>query len=206
MYRLIFLFCCLVVRTVAAQDVGALGPVYPITEQSFLDQIRTRLQAQERSGELRALQQRITEANTAAVTAPRPVPGLTTGRTGRTHYYDPSFTLDRNVVDAEGHLLFAAGTRKNPLDVVGFSRRLLFLDARDPAQLRRAATLVAEQPGKTKLVLLGGSYLQLMKSWKMPVYFDQHGLLVKRFGIAQVPALVYQEGRRLRVDELGETP
>ena len=55
-------------------------------------------------------------------------------------------------------------------------------------------------------ILVGGSYLDLMKSWRMPVYFDQQGLLTRRLGITQVPALVSQEGLRLRIDELEIAP
>jgi conjugal transfer pilus assembly protein TraW len=43
------------------------------------------------------------------------VAGLRATEGPRTFYVDPTFTLDRNVVDAQGRLLFAAGTRKNPL-------------------------------------------------------------------------------------------
>ena len=53
-----------------------------------------------------------------------------------------------------------------------------------------------------KPILTAGSYLDLMKSWRVPVYYDQQGVLVRRFGITQVPALVSQEGMRLRIDEL----
>ena len=41
-----------------------------------------------------------------------------------------------------------------------------------------------------------------MKSWHIPVYYDQQGRLTRRLGIKQVPALVSQEGLRLRIDEL----
>ena len=41
-----------------------------------------------------------------------------------------------------------------------------------------------------------------MRKWKSSVYFDQGGKLIKRFSIAQVPAIVRQEGKRLRIDEL----
>jgi conjugal transfer pilus assembly protein TraW len=44
-----------------------------------------------------------------------------------------------------------------------------------------------------------------MKAWRVPVYYDQQGLLTRRFGIAQVPALVSQEGARLRIDEIEVT-
>jgi conjugal transfer pilus assembly protein TraW len=41
---------------------------------------------------------------------------------------------------------------------------------------------------------------------RLPVYFDQQGLLIRRLGITQVPALVSQEGLHLRIDELEVTP
>jgi conjugal transfer pilus assembly protein TraW len=41
-----------------------------------------------------------------------------------------------------------------------------------------------------------------MRRWQRPVFYDQQGLLVRRLGIRQVPALVTQDGRRLRIDEL----
>jgi conjugal transfer pilus assembly protein TraW len=98
--------------------------------------------------------------------------------------------------------LFAAGTRKNPLDVVSLSKRLLFFDARDRRQVVQASELIARYDGKVKPILTGGSYLELMKDWRVPVYFDQHGALTQRFGIRQLPALVSQEGKRLRIDEV----
>jgi len=51
-------------------------------------------------------------------------------------------------------------------------------------------------------ILTGGSYLDLMRRWKRPVYYDQQGQLVEKFGIRHVPALVSQEGKRLRIDEI----
>ena len=137
-----------------------------------------------------------------SVQRPAPVAGLRTTRTERTFYVDPTFTLDRNVVDAQGRLLFAAGTRKNPLEVVSLSKRLLFFDARDQRQVARARELIASYGGKVKPILTGGSYLDLMKAWQVAVYFDQQGTLTRRFGIRQVPAPVSQEGQRLRVDEV----
>jgi conjugal transfer pilus assembly protein TraW len=98
--------------------------------------------------------------------------------------------------------LFAAGTRKNPLDVVSLSKHLLFFDARDRRQVTRARELIARYAGKVKPILTGGSYLDLMKAWRIPVYYDQQGTLTRRFGIRQVPALVSQEGARLRIDEV----
>ena len=68
--------------------------------------------------------------------------------------------------------------------------------------MRYARTLIDHYGGKVKPILVAGSYLDLMKAWQLSVYFDQQGVLTRKFGITQVPALVSQEGMRLRIDEL----
>jgi conjugal transfer pilus assembly protein TraW len=94
------------------------------------------------------------------------------------------------------------GTRVNPLDTVSLSRPLLFIDARDTAQLDRAQRLLASARARVKLILTGGSYLDLMRRWKLAVFYDQQGHLTTQLGIRHVPALVTQDGKRLRIDEL----
>jgi conjugal transfer pilus assembly protein TraW len=99
-------------------------------------------------------------------------------------------------------VLFPAGLRKNPLDVVSLSKHLLFFDARDVRQVAKARELIARYQGRVKPILVGGSYIDLMKAWNTPVYYDQEGTLVRKLGITGVPAIVSQEGSRLRIDEV----
>ncbi|MBX3605774.1 MAG: type-F conjugative transfer system protein TraW [Piscinibacter sp.] len=186
-----------------AVDLGTIGPIYEIAEPHLLAFIEQRLREKERSGELQRLAEVARARGIEAVRQPPPVEGLRTTERPRTFYVDPSFTLDRNITDPQGRLLFAAGTRKNPLEVVSLSRHLLFFDARDPRQVKHARELSGRYAGRIKPILTGGSYLDLMKAWRVPVYYDQSGTLTRRFGIRQVPALVSQDGLRLRIDELG---
>ena len=189
-----------------AMDLGVIGPTYEIGEPHLLQMIEQRLREKERSGELGRLEAEARKRGIATVKNPPPVTGLRPTDTVRTFYFDPSFTLDRNLLGPQGELLFAAGTRKNPLEVVSLSRHLLFFDARDPRQVGRARQLIALYQGRVKPILVGGSYLDLMQSWHLPVYYDQQGLLTRRLGITQVPALVSQDGLRLRIDELAVSP
>lgn len=185
-----------------AEELAAIGPTYPIAEQNLLDMIAQRLRALEKSGQLHALQEQAIAKGRAAVANPAPVAGLTPAKAPRTVYFDPTYVLDRNILDAQGHVLFPAGTRTNPLTITSMSKKLLFFDARDPAQARMARSLLQRDGARIKPVLVGGSYLELMKQWKTRIYFDQQGRLVGRFGIRHVPAMVYQEGMRLRIDEI----
>ena len=185
-----------------AANLGTIGPTYPVAEKNLLDVIMARLRAKEASGELKRHEQEARDRAAYAVNNPRPVDGLRRAQAARTFYFDPTFTLQSNVVDSAGAVLFPAGTRKNPLEVVSLSKHLLFFDARDPRQVARARELIEHYQGKVKPILVGGSYLDLMKRWNKPVFYDQEGALVRKFGIAAVPAIVSQEGLRLRIDEV----
>ena len=185
-----------------AANLGTIGPTYPVAEKNLLDVIMARLRAKEASGELKRHEQEARDRAAYAVNNPRPVDGLRRAQAARTFYFDPTFTLQSNVVDSAGAVLFPAGTRKNPLEVVSLSKHLLFFDARDPRQVARARELIEHYQGKVKPILVGGSYLDLMKRWNKPVFYDQDGTLVRKFGIVAVPAIVSQEGQRLRIDEV----
>jgi conjugal transfer pilus assembly protein TraW len=185
-----------------AIDLGVIGPTYEIREPHLLAFIEQRLRDKEKSGELRRLMDEARQRGSESIRHPAAVVGVRTTERARTFYIDPTFTLDRNVVDSQGQMLFPAGTRKNPLEVVTLSRRLFFFDGRDRRQVAQARDLVARANGGIKPILTGGSYLDLMRSWRIPVYYDQQGTLTRRLGIQQVPAVVTQEGMRLRIDEV----
>ena len=185
-----------------AADLGSIGPTYPIKEAHLLDFIQERLKEKERTGELKALEEQARNRAVQSVTEPKPVPGLTLATSARSWYYDPTYVLDRNILDDKGRVMFAAGTRKNPLEVVSLSKHLLFFDARDARQVAQARRLIDSYKGLVKPILVGGSYLEIMKSWRLRVYYDQEGVLTRQLGISRVPALVSQEGQRLRIDEL----
>lgn len=196
----------LALSPVLATDLGTIGPTYAIGEPHLLQMIEQRLREKQSSGELARLEEQARARGTAAVRHPPAVAGVRTTTVPRSFHFDPSITLDQPILGVQGELLFAVGTRANPLDVVALSRPLLFFDARDPRQVRQARGFMATSPTRVKPILTGGSYLDLMQAWRVPVYYDQLGLLTRRLGITQVPALVSQEGRQLRIDELAVQP
>ena len=185
-----------------AQDLGVIGPVYPIAEPSLLEVILSKLREAEATGVLARLQ-RETQANVKReIEEPPPVARITKTTRARSFYYDPSIVVPYAIADAEGKVIVTPGTKVNPLDTVSLSKALLFIDARDAAQVGHARNILDERGGKVKVILTGGSYLDLMRRWKRPVFFDQQGQLTSKLGIRHVPALVTQEGKRLRIDEI----
>ncbi len=185
-----------------AQDLGVIGPVYPIAEPSLLEVILSKLREADKTGVLARLQRETQGKVKRGIEQPAPIARITKTTKARSFYYDPSIVVPYAIADADGKVIVAPGTKVNPLDTVSLSKALLFIDARDAAQVGRARGILDERGGKVKVILTGGSYLELMRRWKRPVFFDQQGTLTDKLGIRHVPALVSQEGKRLRIDEI----
>jgi len=182
-------------------DLGVIGPVYPVIEPDMLRAIEAKLREKARSGELARLEREGIARAARTLREPRPVEGLARATTHRVSYLDPSVRFDRAVRAPDGTRVVPAGARVNPLEYVTLSSALLFFDARDGDQVRHAAALRARHPGALKPILVGGSHVALTRAWHTRVYYDQGGVLVHRLGIRHVPALVTQEGMRLRIEE-----
>ncbi len=183
-------------------ELGVVGPTYEIAEPDLIDVIQTRLKQMETSGDLARKQAEYRDKVVGGIEAPKAVPGVKTTEAPRTYHVDPTLTVDRDIRNAEGAMLFARGVKVNPLDHVSLTRKLLFCDARDSRQVAFARRRLDDLSGKSKPILVAGEPLKLMRAWKQTVYYDQGGSLVRRLGIRQVPAIVSQDGKRLRIDEV----
>lgn len=197
------LICLSVLPTVPlASDLGAIGPTYEIAERDLIEVMKERFRRLEQTGEMRKLEERYKAKVVEGVERPRPIPGITATQTARTFFVDPTWTLDRNVVDEKGQVLFPAGTRVNPLDYAPLTQTLLFFDQREQSQVAFAKRFLSEAKRRVKPILVGGEPLKLMRQWKREVFYDQGGALSRKLLLKQVPALITQDGNRLRIDEI----
>jgi len=198
-----FLAALLILPVIStAEDLGVVGKTYDITERDLIAVIQHKLKHMEKTGELAKFQNDYKNRVIDGIEHPKPIPGIKATANANTRYYDPSMVTDKDITDATGRILYPRGTRINPLDYIGWNKYLLFVDGRDAKQLEFSKKITAASDRPVKLVLIAGEPLELMRKWKMTIYFDQGGKLTKRFAITQVPAIVRQEGKRLRIDEL----
>ena len=185
----------------AAQSLGVQGNVYEIQEEDAVGYIKRRLTEMEKSGEIKALQEKAKKQVDHTMRYPEPIKGITTATQNRTYYFDPTVTLEKNAVDGKGRIIVPAGTTVNPLQYGGLSKNYIFIDARDPKQFEFAVKKHAERP-MDKFVLTGGSWIDLSNKLGTQVFYDQSGALTRKFRITRVPAILSQDGRRLKIEEL----
>ena len=182
----------------SAADLGVRGATWPVSEPDLLAQIEARLVEMERSGELARLETQARANARAKLEEPDPAPGIAPAREERSRLFDPAITVSRDIRAADGVLIAAAGTRVSPLERVTLARDLLFVDGRREAEI--AWALAHERP--SKIVLLAGRPLELMRQYRRPFFFDQGGRLAARLRLRFTPSLVEQAGSRLRITEI----
>ncbi|GLW61553.1 type-F conjugative transfer system protein TraW [Hydrogenophilus thermoluteolus] len=193
------LCCCAYAH---AEDLGVIGPTYEITERDLIEVIKEKFARMEKTGELARMEEEYKRRVIEGIERPRPVPGIRPTEVARTFYIDPTYTLERNVVDEHGRIIYPAGTKINPFDYDRMSKVLLFFDGRDEKQVAFAKRFMTESTMPVKPILVAGEPLKLMREWKQAVFYDQGGALSRRFSITQSPAIVSQEGKMIRVDEI----
>ena len=182
----------------AAKDYGQVGTVFPVIEPDLLRVIEAKLRSMQASGQIDAMNQRLSERTRAKVNRPDAVASIERASKPRSWLYDPSIVIDHDIRDQKGQLVAAKGKRVNPLDYVVIKTPLVFIDGDDDAQV---AWAMKRYDDKAKLILVRGAPLELMTARQRRFYFDQNGTLTTKFGITAVPAVVEQAGKAMRVTE-----
>lgn len=185
-----------------AKDLGTQGSVYEIKERDALEYIDQKLQAMQRSGEISRQQEKLKEKALFNLEHPKAVKGLKATQTPRVFEKDLTITLTADIRDEKEKLIHASGTRINPLSKLFCHKTLLFFDGEDSQQLAWALSQYQHKPALTKLVLINGPVLELIRTHQVPFYFDQAGRLTEYFKIEQVPALVSQFQDKLQIREI----
>lgn len=188
----------------ASSSVEYFGATFTIAEEDAIVQIQNNLKKQEASGALAKKQQMLIDRNTNKAQYIEPVSGLIRATKDSIHYIDPTFTLDENIYDHEGNIVAMAGAKVNPLSVMPIKERMFFFDGDDPSQVEMAITLSSDFKNGLFFmpILVKGKWRDLSKQLKRAVYFDQKGVLSRKFEITAVPALVSQFDEKMKVEVL----
>lgn len=183
-----------------AKDCGTHGIIREITEEDPIALIQNKLKSMEERGELEQHYKELQKKTKASIERPKPVEGLSKVTETKVFSFDPSYMVKEDLKDHTGKIFAKKGTKINPLETVSLSHPLLFFDGDDVQQKAWAQEKLKE--GSLKIILVKGAPLALSEEWQYLVYFDQAGSLAKKLGITHVPALVTQEGMRLRIEEV----
>ncbi|WPX96375.1 Type IV secretion system protein TraW [Candidatus Bandiella woodruffii] len=183
-----------------AKDFGVVGKVYEVAEENMLEVILNKLITMKESGEIERRNQDMREKLLSYLKRPHEVQEVIDAVEEREYYYDPSYVVEEDMADQEGMVFIRKGRVVNPLEYMPLGQKLIFINGDNKNQVDWA--LEKSKKATAKIIFTKGNLLDLMKESKRRLYFDQGGVLVRRFGIKQVPAVVEQDELRLLIKEV----
>ena len=174
----------------AVQDLGILGKVYPIAErdmEEFLKEKAALIDSESYKSQLAAQAQRSYCPDFRIPNADQKV----------VRHIDPSIRVTQDIKDHQGKTLVPKGTLVNPLDSMLLMKTYLVINGKDKEQVD-----FARKCKDPKVILLTqGNPFQIGKELKRNVYIATMPVL-QRFEIGHVPAIIQQEGKFIRVEEI----
>lgn len=192
MRRVLVALCLALPSLTQAANLGTVGDIWPIREHDLLSVIRERLGEHFAGKTQERIQQELRDRVTDSVLNPAPIEGVRRAEATAVRAFDPAFVVQKDIADDKGNVLARKGQRVSPFDVLPtFNQTLVFIDGRDAAQL----TWFRQRPRPgvmDKLILVGGNIKDSSDALDVRVYFDQGAVLVNKFGIRRVPAIVDQ--------------
>lgn len=204
MRRVLVALCLALPSLTQAANLGTVGDIWPIREHDLLSVIRERLGEHFAGKTQERIQQELRDRVTDSVLNPAPIEGVRRAEARVVRAFDPAFVVQKDIADDKGNVFARKGQRVSPFDVLPtFNQTLVFIDGRDAAQLSWFRQ--RPRPGvMDKLILVGGNIKDSSDALDVRVYFDQGAVLVNKFGIRRVPAIVDQmPGKKLlRITEV----
>ena len=168
-----------------------VGKTYSIVEQD----ITKELQQKSTTIDLDAL------FNTHNRYQPANLHTLPRAASDRVFSVDLTHTLDHDIKDSQGKLLYPQGFSFNPLKYAGLSDGLVVIDGSDPGQVEWFKGSPSFQNHRAILLLSGGYANELKQALQRPVYYLTHDIAA-RLQLKAVPSVVVEQDNKLTVREV----
>lgn len=117
----------------------------------------------------------------------------------RTYLVDMTYTLDMDVPDGRGGILYPKGHTFNPLDYVTYPGTVVVIDGSDPEQIAWFKRSRHAEGIQTRLLLCDGSHYDTAKTLGRPVFY-LNGKIASRFQLEAVPSVIHQVGNKMEVE------
>ena len=188
---ILWIITCTTQVWAAHTRLETVGKTYPIVEQD----IAKELQQKATAIDLDAL------FNTHNRYQPANLHTLPRAASDRVFTVDLTHTLERDIKDNQGNLLYPQGFTFNPLQYAGLSGGLVVIDGSDPEQIQWFKGSPYFQNQRAILLLSGGYAAEVKQELKRPVYYLTHDIAA-RLQLKAVPSVVVEQDNKLTVREV----
>lgn len=180
-----------------AEVLGTFGKTYSIAENDAYEELMEKVQ----SADWEKLMDRKKAEERIKAFKPEDAVKLPRAEKERTRLIDLTYTLDFDIPDGRGGILYPRGYTFNPLEYVNFTKTLVVIDGTDRKQIEWFKRSTYFKDIGVMLLITDGKYYNLMKELKRPVFYARRHL-VERLNLQFVPSVIQQRGRMMEVREI----
>lgn len=178
---------------VGAKDLGVVGKTYPIKERDALQEIEERAKKVDWKKEVSKIKPE----------RYRPEGSVNLPKATKNSLFlvDMTYTLDMDIPDGKGGILYPKGYTFNPLDYIPFRKMLVVINGSDKDQIAWFKKSPYISRPDVMLLLTEGSYSKLGQTLGRPVFYSD-SRIVDKFQLKAVPSVIEQAGRMMQVREI----
>lgn len=184
---------CVFALPAIAKEIGVTGRTYAIAERDALDELEERSRKVDWQKHLKAIK--------PGNYRPANLMVLPKARKTNTFLVDMAYTLENDIYNDKGKLLYPKGYTFNPLDFIKYQKTLVVIDGDDSDQLRWFQTSSLKNRLDVSLFITQGASLEIAKKIKRPVYYATSPLIA-RFQLKALPSIVKAKGKNMEVEEI----
>jgi conjugal transfer pilus assembly protein TraW len=187
----LILWFLLPVTPAYAKDLGSIGTTYPIVETNLIADLQGQI---DHDKVAKVMEEYKKYKPTDLHVLPKAV-------SDRTFQVDMTYTLDHDIQDENGRILYKKGLTWNPLEYVTFPGGLVVINGEDANQLKWFETSGYAKNHRVKLMVTSSNAASLIEELHRPVFY-LNKVMATRLQLAAVPSVVIQEGKKMTVQEV----
>lgn len=176
-----------------AKDLGTVGKTYPIAEADALTEMEDRARRID------------TKKMLVKVRPEKYRPGnlknLPRASKSRSYLVDMSYTVQEDIPDGKGGILYPRGYTFNPLSYMPFRKTLVVIDGSDRQQVEWFAGSRYKSDPAVMLLLTDGASGDVQRRVRRPVFYATEPI-VNRFRLSAVPSVIRAKGTNMEVEEI----
>lgn len=187
------LFVSAFAQATVTKNLGQVGTTYPVVEPDILAELK---QQAAHKGELSKKQMLDRMRNYQ----PAALHSLPSAKADKKFLVDMTYTLDRDLTDADGKILYPRGYTFNPLDYITVPGGMVIIDGDAFEQVEWFMNTPYVDNHRVRLLLSGGHAYDLVEKLQRPVFYLTDAL-ARRLQLRAVPSLVIRHGDKMQVQE-----
>ncbi len=178
-----------------AQVIGTNGATYPIAEPDAYEELMAKVRSTNWNRIVKDYRKDVGKATKVSF-------NLSRAKEDKTFYIDPTYTLQFDIADENGKIIYPKGFSFNPLDYINFPYYLVFFDGTSVTEIAWLKKQEWFNNWNVMFILTKGDVVRAEKQLGRTV-FVATPQMIEKFKISKTPSILSAQNKQLVVSEVG---